>query len=144
MYRGFCWSRFKLSDTVKNGGLCLDFSDEVFMGAGKLRKSTRDLQSVPAPPSTGFIPVSGIKVYISGKNPRIFLGNLREISRFSRGHKNLVRKLQKLLRPVLKSPARALSDGVACCSPCSICLFFRFSLNPKVQYAYSTVYWVRT
>eukprot|EP01050_Picozoa_sp_SAG11_P007260 SAG11_NODE_598_length_8269_cov_17.002448_2_plen_109_part_00 len=27
-----------------------------FMGAGKSRKSTRDLQSVPEPPSTGYIP----------------------------------------------------------------------------------------
>ena len=84
------------------------------MGAGKSRKSARDLQSVPAPLSTGYIPVFGINVYISGKNPLIFLGNLREISRFSRGHKNLVRKLQKLLRPVLESPARALSDGILC------------------------------
>ena len=84
------------------------------MGAGKSRKSARDLQSVPSSPSTGFIPVSGIKRYISGKNLLIFLGNLREISRFSRGHKNLVRKLQKLLRPVLESPARALYEVILC------------------------------
>ena len=93
------------------------------MGAGKSRKSTRDLQSVPAPPSTGFISVSAIKMYITGKNPLIFLGNLREISRFSRGHKNLVRKLQKLLRPVLESPARALYDGILC-AYCRPILFF--------------------
>eukprot|EP01050_Picozoa_sp_SAG11_P051782 SAG11_NODE_29630_length_309_cov_0.642857_1_plen_49_part_01 len=49
------------------------------MGAGKSRKSARDLQSVPAPPSTGVIIGFGVKVYIYGKNPLIFLGNLREI-----------------------------------------------------------------
>ena len=59
-------------------------------------------------------PSFGINVEISRKKPLIFPGNLREISRFSRGHKNLVRKLQKLLRPVLESPARALSDGILC------------------------------
>eukprot|EP01050_Picozoa_sp_SAG11_P011887 SAG11_NODE_1288_length_5297_cov_13.005194_6_plen_61_part_00 len=42
------------------------------MGAGKSRKSTRDLQSVPVPPSTGFIPDFGINVYISRKKSADF------------------------------------------------------------------------
>eukprot|EP01050_Picozoa_sp_SAG11_P045103 SAG11_NODE_22296_length_407_cov_1.443366_1_plen_79_part_00 len=42
------------------------------MGAGKSRKSTRDLQSVPAPSSTEYILVFGTNVYISGKKSADF------------------------------------------------------------------------
>ena len=42
------------------------------MGAGKSRKSTRDLQSIPAPASTGYIAVCNINVYISGKKSADF------------------------------------------------------------------------
>ena len=38
-----------------------------------------------------------------------FLCNFQKFSRFSRGHKNLVRKFQKLLPPVLESLASQLS-----------------------------------
>ena len=53
------------------------------------------------------------------------------------GHKNLVRKLQKLLRPVLKSPARALSNGVlnlvpVACKPCWVNR--NFLNNPVLQF----------
>ena len=34
--------------------------------------------------------------------------------RFSSAHKNLVRKVQALLRPVLESPAHRLSNGIPC------------------------------
>ena len=34
--------------------------------------------------------------------------------RFSSAHKNLVRKVQALLRPVLESPAHRLYDGIPC------------------------------
>ena len=42
------------------------------MGAGKSRKSARDLQSVPAPPSISFIPGFGINVYIFRKKSADF------------------------------------------------------------------------
>eukprot|EP01050_Picozoa_sp_SAG11_P053574 SAG11_NODE_31705_length_289_cov_5.147368_1_plen_79_part_10 len=42
------------------------------MGAGKSRKSARDLQSVPAPPSTGFILVFVVNMYISRKKSADF------------------------------------------------------------------------
>eukprot|EP01050_Picozoa_sp_SAG11_P039194 SAG11_NODE_16371_length_549_cov_1.313333_1_plen_53_part_01 len=42
------------------------------MGARKSRKSARDLQSVLAPLSTGYIPVVGIKVYKYGKKSADF------------------------------------------------------------------------
>ena len=35
--------------------------------------------------------------------------------RFSSAHKNLVRQVQALLRPVLESPAHRLYDGIPCC-----------------------------
>ena len=35
-------------------------------------------------------------------------------SRFSTAHKNLVRKLQAFLKPVLESPAHRLYDGITC------------------------------
>jgi len=64
---------------------------------------------------TGYVHVYTTNWYLAGTWwCRYRLQVSSRFPRFSSAHKNLVRKVQALLRPVLESPAHRLSDGIPC------------------------------